>query len=33
MRLMSSFEICMVILTAIIVVLNLIEMNDHNHKK
>ena len=32
-RLMSSYEICMLILAAVTLVVKLIDMNDHNHKK
>ena len=33
MRLMSSYEIGMLILTALMVVMKLIDMNNRNHKK
>lgn len=32
-RLMSTYEICMLILAAVTLVVKLIDMNDHNHKK
>ena len=32
-RLMSSYEICMLTLAAVTLVVKLIDMNDHNHKK
>ena len=32
-RLMSSYEICMLVLAALTFVVKLIDMNNHNHKK